>query len=42
MADMTPLIEQTVARGGHVRTGLEDVPLGSKRGVDDEPACPME
>lgn len=32
MADMTPLIAETVARGGHVRTGLEDVALGSKRG----------
>ncbi len=32
MADMTPLIEQTVTRGGHVRTGLEDVRLGSTRG----------
>lgn len=26
--DVTPLIDMTVARGGHVRTGLEDVPLG--------------
>ena len=32
MSDTTPLIAETVARGGHVRTGLEDVPLGSKRG----------
>jgi len=32
MTDVTPLVAQTVARGGHVRTGLEDVPLGCKRG----------
>jgi len=32
MTDVTPLVEQTIARGGHVRTGLEDVKLGSKRG----------
>jgi 3-keto-5-aminohexanoate cleavage enzyme len=32
MADMAPLITQTVERGGHVRTGLEDVMLGSKSG----------
>jgi uncharacterized protein (DUF849 family) len=30
-ADVRPLIEQTVARGGHVRVGLEDAPLGSKK-----------
>lgn len=27
--DITPLIAQTVARGGHLRVGLEDAPLGS-------------
>lgn len=27
--DVTPLIPQTVERGGHVRVGLEDVPLGA-------------
>lgn len=27
--DVTPLIPLTVARGGHLRTGLEDAPLGS-------------
>lgn len=32
MTDMAPLIAETVARGGHVRTGLEDVRLGSKLG----------
>jgi uncharacterized protein (DUF849 family) len=31
MADVTPLIATAVKRGGHVRTGLEDVPLGSER-----------
>ena len=28
-ADIRPLIGETVARGGHVRVGLEDAPLGS-------------
>jgi len=28
-ADVRPLIPETVARGGHVRVGLEDAPLGS-------------
>jgi len=27
--DIRPLIGETVARGGHVRVGLEDAPLGS-------------
>lgn len=27
--DVRPLIAETVARGGHVRVGLEDAPLGS-------------
>lgn len=26
--DITPLIEHTVARGGHVRVGLEDMAYG--------------
>jgi uncharacterized protein (DUF849 family) len=30
-ADVTPLIAETVARGGHVRVGLEDAPLGSTK-----------
>jgi uncharacterized protein (DUF849 family) len=30
-ADVRPLIGETVARGGHVRVGLEDAPLGSKK-----------
>ncbi len=30
-ADVRPLIGETVARGGHVRVGLEDAPLGSTR-----------
>jgi uncharacterized protein (DUF849 family) len=30
-ADVSPLIGETVARGGHVRVGLEDAPLGSKK-----------
>ncbi len=30
-ADGRPLIGETVARGGHVRVGLEDAPLGSKQ-----------
>ena len=29
--DILPLVEATVARGGHVRVGLEDAPLGSSR-----------
>lgn len=29
-ADIRPLIAETVARGGHVRVGLEDAPLGTK------------
>jgi 3-keto-5-aminohexanoate cleavage enzyme len=32
MADLTPVIATAVERGGHVRTGLEDAPLGSERG----------
>lgn len=31
MSDVTPLIARTVALGGHVRTGLEDVRLGCER-----------
>ena len=30
-ADVSPLIAETVARGGHVRVGLEDAPLGSRK-----------
>src|SRR5204863_1524092 len=30
--DVRPLIAETVARGGHVRVGLEDAPLGSSMG----------
>lgn len=29
--DITPLIEHAVERGGHVRVGLEDAPLGTDR-----------
>ena len=29
-ADIRPLIGETVARGGHIRVGLEDAPLGTK------------
>jgi 3-keto-5-aminohexanoate cleavage enzyme len=29
--DVRPLIEMTVARGGHLRAGLEDVPWGSRK-----------
>lgn len=29
--DVTPLIPETVERGGHVRVGLEDAPLGTDR-----------
>jgi uncharacterized protein (DUF849 family) len=31
-ADVRPLIGETVARGGHVRVGLEDAPLGTPIG----------
>jgi len=31
-ADVRPLIGETVARGGHVRVGLEDAPLGTAMG----------
>jgi 3-keto-5-aminohexanoate cleavage enzyme len=31
-ADVRPLIGETVARGGHVRVGLEDAPLGTPLG----------
>ena len=31
-ADIRPLIAETVRRGGHVRVGLEDAPLGTKAG----------
>jgi uncharacterized protein (DUF849 family) len=31
MTDISPLISGVVARGGHVRTGLEDAPLGCER-----------
>jgi uncharacterized protein (DUF849 family) len=27
-ADIRPLIDETIARGGHIRVGLEDAPLG--------------
>jgi uncharacterized protein (DUF849 family) len=30
--DVRPLIAETVGRGGHVRVGLEDAPLGSSTG----------
>ena len=29
-ADIRPLIGETVRRGGHIRVGLEDAPLGTK------------
>ena len=29
-ADIRPLIAETVARGGHIRVGLEDAPLGTR------------
>jgi uncharacterized protein (DUF849 family) len=29
-ADIRPLIGETVRRGGHLRVGLEDAPLGTK------------
>jgi uncharacterized protein (DUF849 family) len=28
-ADIRPLIDETIARGGHIRVGLEDAPLGT-------------
>ena len=31
-ADVEPLIEITVARGGNIRVGLEDAPLGCEMG----------
>ncbi|GJD47722.1 3-keto-5-aminohexanoate cleavage enzyme [Methylobacterium crusticola] len=33
--DILPLVPQAVARGGHVRVGLEDAPWGSPRGNRD-------
>jgi uncharacterized protein (DUF849 family) len=30
--DVLPLAGETVARGGHLRVGLEDAPFGSERG----------
>jgi uncharacterized protein (DUF849 family) len=30
-ADIRPLIGETVKRGGHIRVGLEDAPLGMTR-----------
>ena len=27
-ADLRPLFPETIARGGHIRVGLEDAPLG--------------
>ena len=29
-ADLRPLFAETIARGGHIRVGLEDAPLGTK------------
>ena len=29
-ADIRPLIAETIRRGGHIRVGLEDAPLGIK------------
>jgi uncharacterized protein (DUF849 family) len=29
-ADIRPLVGETIARGGHIRVGLEDAPLGTK------------
>jgi uncharacterized protein (DUF849 family) len=38
--DIAPMIPEVIARGGHVRTGLEDAPLGSTRGnVELVEAC---
>jgi len=31
-ADIRPLIGEAVARGGHIRVGLEDAPLGTPAG----------
>ena len=31
-ADVRPLIGETIRRGGHIRVGLEDAPLGTKNG----------
>jgi 3-keto-5-aminohexanoate cleavage enzyme len=28
-ADLRPLFADTIARGGHIRVGLEDAPLGT-------------
>ena len=28
-ADLRPLFAETIARGGHIRVGLEDAPLGT-------------
>jgi 3-keto-5-aminohexanoate cleavage enzyme len=30
MSAMGPLIGETIRRGGHIRVGLEDAPLGTK------------
>ena len=30
--DIRPLIGEAVARGGHIRVGLEDAPLGTSTG----------
>ena len=32
LVDLAPILEQAVAAGGHVRTGIEDAPSGSERG----------
>jgi 3-keto-5-aminohexanoate cleavage enzyme len=29
-ADLRPLFPETIARGGHIRVGLEDAPLGTR------------
>jgi uncharacterized protein (DUF849 family) len=29
-ADLRPLFAETIARGGHIRVGLEDAPLGTR------------
>jgi 3-keto-5-aminohexanoate cleavage enzyme len=31
-ADLRPLFGETIARGGHIRVGLEDAPLGTPAG----------